>query len=320
MKKQSYCKLTTPTEGYALAVYQSKIVLIGGEKPSSPYQGRANDDPKYQMISVIDDDCGLEERLKSALESVPQESRYIYEIGRNACAVGEGDLLIVIGGEDPHQSSSAQLVNDKQDYARVFDGQKWLYGLIGVATGYGNSIRSQQKTLLVFEDRLYMTPFNSLKTKFYYTSLESFITQLDPKAPLNWNQLEDIPDIPWCTNLSVLGNQLVTVGMIDGGFRMYTYMTRSSEWIAVHEFQQSDMKSASSITGSIGLQSSGSRSDRVEALVVGATSHLTKMLKLSTKRKLLQVVHCMCTFFFYLITCTRVDFVRRQYKSQHLDI
>jgi hypothetical protein len=302
MKKQSYCKLTTPTEGYALVVYRSKIVLIGGDKPDSPYQGKANDDPKYQMISVIDDDCGLEERLKSALESVPQESRYIYEIGRNACAVGEGDLLIVIGGEGPHQSSSIQLVNDKQDYARVFDGQNWSYGLIGVATGYGNSSRSQQKTLLVFEDRLYMTPFNYSKTKFYYTSLESFITQLNPKALLNWKQLEDIPDGPRCTNLSVIGNQLVTIGMIDGRFRMYAYMTRSSTWIAVHEFQQSDMKLhvALSITGIIGLQSSSSPSDHVEALLVGATkSDQTRILKLTTKCKLHVHVSLHTPYFVY---------------------
>jgi hypothetical protein len=287
MKKQSYCKLTTPTEGYALAVYQSKIVLIGGEKPSSPCQGRSNDDPKYQMISVIDDHC-LEEKLKSALDREPQESRYIYEIGKNACAVGEGDLLIVIGGDGPHNSSSSPQLANNKDYARVFNGQNWSHGLIDVATG---SIRSRQKTLLAFQDHLYMTAHSS-KTKFYYISLEYFKTQLDPKALLSWNQLADIPDDRGCTNLSVLGNQLVTVGKVERGFRMYAYMAKSSQWIAVHEFQQSDMKSASSITGVIGLQSSGSPSDHVEALVVGATNHLSKILKLSTKCRLLQVVQC----------------------------
>ena len=290
VKKQSYCKLATPTEGYALAVYQSKIVLIGGDKPSSPYQGRSNDDPKYQMISVIDDDCGLEEKLKSALNSVPQKSRYVYEIGRNACAVGEGDLLIVIGGDGSHKSAGArQLKSDSHDYARVFDGENWSHGLINVVTRYGHFLRHQQKTLLVFQDHLYMSAFdnNSSKTMFYYTSLECFKMQLDPKASLSWNQLEDIPDDSRCTNLSVLGNQLVTIGVVGGAgrFRMYAYLARSSMWIAVHEFQVSDMKLALSITGIIGLQSSGSPSDQVEALVVGAPNYLTKTVKLSTKCK-----------------------------------
>ena len=282
VKKQSYCKLATPTESYALAVYQSKIVLIGGDKPSSPYQGRSNDDPKYQMISVIDDDCGLEERLKSALDRVPQESRHIYEIGKNACAVGEGDLLIVIGGDGPYESH--QLANDNQDYARVFIGEKWSHGLINIATGRSNSIRSQQKTLLVFQDHLYMTVHHGNHgAKFYYTSLEYFKMQLDPKTPLSWNQLEDIPDNPRCTNLSVLGNQLITVGVVGGRFRMYAYMAKSLEWIAIHEFQASDMKPASSITGVISLQSSSGSSDQVEALVVGAITYLTKIMKLSIK-------------------------------------
>lgn len=119
--------------------------------------------------------------------------------------------------------------------------------------------------------------------------------QLNPKTPVSWNQLEDIPDDPMCTNLSVLGNQLVTIGVVGGGgFRIYAYMARSSMWIAVHEFQQADMiqKSALSITGIIGLQSFSSSSDQVEVLlVVGATNYLTKTLKLSMKCKLLQVVH-----------------------------
>ena len=125
VKKQSYCKFATPTEGYALAVYQSKIVLIGGDKP---YQGRSNYDPqKYRMISVLDDDCGLEEKLKSALDSVRPKSRYVYEIGKNACAVGEGDLLIVIGGDGPHKSAGDhQLKSNSHDYVRVFNGKKMV--------------------------------------------------------------------------------------------------------------------------------------------------------------------------------------------------
>ena len=300
MKTQSYDKLPTNVEGYALAVYQSKVVLIGGNVPSQN-QGRAVGDPKYP-ISVLDDDCGLEEKLKSALDRVPQESRYIYEIGKNACAVGEGDLLIVIGGDCTRNNTPQVLnnnqeyvsvfdgqnwsyhLNNNQEYVRVFDGQNWSYGIISI-TYSSIDIRSMQKNLFVFQNHIYLTGYDDGYSRifFYCISLECFRSQLDPRALLSWNPLEDVPDRAPCTNLSMLGNQLITISVVDGGFRMYAYMAKSSEWIAVHEFQPSDVNSVSSITGIIGLQSS---TDQAEALLVGADHQLTRIYKLTTKCKL----------------------------------
>jgi hypothetical protein len=281
--------LPTKVEGYALAVYQSKVVLIGGNVPSSQNQGRAMGDPKYPII--VFGDSNLEKRLKSALIRAPQECRYIYKIGKNACAVGEGDLLIVIGG-DGTRNNTPQLpgsLSNNQEYVRVFNRHNWSCGIISTTrkTGYSVDIRNMQKTLLVFQNRVYMTVCgdSSPRVCFWCISLECFRSQLDPEAPLSWNQLEDVPDGGPCTNLSVLGNQLVTVGVIDGGFRMYAYMTISSEWIAVHEFQLSDISSITSITGIIGLQCSNGP-DQLEALFVGAHYELTRINKLITKCKL----------------------------------
>ena len=64
---------------------------------------------------------------------------------------------------------------------------------------------------------------------------------------------------------------------------MYAYLAESSEWIAVHEFQLTDM--ISSITGIIGLPSTSGPSDQEEALLVGYY-HLTRIYKLTTKCKL----------------------------------
>ena len=289
MKTQSYYPLPTKVEGYALAVYQSKVVLIGGNVPSQN-QGRAMDDLKYP-ISVLEDDSGLEKRLKSALDRVPQESRHIYEIGKNAYAVGEGDLLIVIGDDGPH-NDTPQLLSSNQEYVRVFNGQNWSYGIISITCTTRSSIdiRSMQKCLLVFQDRIYLTGYDGSYSRifFFCTSLECFRNQLDPRAPLSWNQLEDVPNYVPCTNLSVLGNQLITVGIVDGGgFRMYAYLAKSSEWITVHEFHLSDVNSVPSITGIIGLQSS---TDQVaEALLVGADHQLARICKLTTKCKLVHV-------------------------------
>jgi hypothetical protein len=291
MKTQTYYPLPTKVEGYTLAVYRSKIVLIGGNVPSSQNQGRTMGDPKYP-ISVLDDDCGLEKRLKSALDRVPQESRYIYEIGMNACAVGEGDLLIVIGGDGPYNNTPDQPLNNKQEYIRVFNGQNWSYGIACTTIDF----RHRQKTLLVFQNHIYMTACGNGHPRvfFCYNSLECFRNQLDPNMLLSWNLLEDVPDGTPCTNLSVLGNQLVTIGRVDGGLRMYAYMARSSEWIAAHEFQWSkfNVKSVSIITGIIGLQSSGSPSDHLEALLVGADHCQTKIYKLTTKCKLILSIAC----------------------------
>ena len=298
MKTQHYYKLPTKVEGYTLAVYQSKVVMIGGSIPFTQNQGRStapNGDPEYP-ISVLDDDCGLEERLKSALDRVPQGSRHAYSgIGQNACAVGKGDLLIVIGTH----VNTPKLRNNNLEYVRVFDGQNWSYGIIGITSvprGYSSNIRSMQKTVLVFQNHIYMTACNNYSQVFFgCISLECLRSQLDPRALLSWNLLKDVPDRARCTNLSVLGNQLVTVGVVDGRFRMYAYLARSSEWIAIHEFQLTDMKSVSSITGIIGLQSSNSPSDQEEALLVGALpvgahhhqTTVTRIYKLTTKCKLI---------------------------------
>ena len=282
MKTQSYYKLPTNVEGYALAVYQSKVVVIGG---SIPDMG----DPEYPIS--VPDDCGLEEKLKLALDRVPQESRSIYKIGKNACAVGEGDLLIVIGGTgDGTRNNTPQLLSSNQEYVRVFDGQNWSYGVIGITrtTGSSNSvdIRNKRKNLLVFQNCIYMTACGNNHPRVFFCciSLECFRSQLDPVAMLRWHLLEDVPDGIHCTNLSVLGNQLVTVGVVDGGFRMYAYLAKSSEWIAVHEFQ---VNSVFGITSIIGLQSTSSPSDQVEALFVGAQHNQpTRIYKLTTKCKL----------------------------------
>ena len=295
MKTQDYYKLPTKVEGYALAVYQSKVVMIGGSAPSTQNQGRStapNDDPKYP-ISILDDDCGLEERLKSALDKVPQGSRHAYsEIGQNACAVGEEDLLIVIGTDDNAFKPRSRNV----EYVRIFDGQNWSYGIIGITGvpgGYSCDIRSMQKTVLVFQNHIYMAAYKKYsRVHFGCISLECLKNQHDRNSPLWWNLLGDVPDGALCTNLSVLGNQLVTIGVIDGGFRMYAYLAESSKWIAVHEFQLTDIKS---VTGIIGLQSSNSPSDQEEALLVGVLpvgahyhrTTVTRIYKLTTKCKLI---------------------------------
>ena len=120
-------------------------------------------------------------------------------------------------------------------------------------------ITSLRKTLLVFQNHVYMTACstNYSTTKFYRISLEFL---LDPTVTLRWNQLEDFP-ASQCTNLSVLGNQLVTASKADGCLRMYAYISCRSTWIAVQEFQSPYLN----IGGIIGLPCS-SPSDQVEAL------------------------------------------------------
>ena len=268
MKKQSYYKFSTEVEGYALAVYHSKVMKIGGEIPRSKYQGRSvvfgNDiQYPYNQISVLEDDCGLGERLNSTLPTCTSIFRDVYKIGKNACAVGEGDLLIVIGGDGPHVQT---FQTDDHEYVRVFDGQSWSHGTI--VTKDSTKIWSQLKTLLVFQNSVYMTAcdVDHLRAKFYCISLEYFTSPLDPVATkLCWSRLENIPE-NLCTNLSVLGNQLVTVCPVEGcsRIRMYVYLASHSTWIAVQEFPTP----CSYITGIIGLPCS-SPTDQVEALFVG---------------------------------------------------
>ena len=287
MKDRSYDKLLSRAEGYALAVYRSKVLMIGGRIPSS-----SNDVYPKKPISVLHD-SSLEESLLhdssfKLEESLNSAMKDLYKIGRNACAVGDGDFLIVIGGDGPREETI--LKNDSQEYVRVFDGQNWYYGAIAVPaeSTFSADIGTQRKCLvLVFQDRLYMTAYDATysRTNFYYISLDCFKNQLDPQTTLTctWNRLENVPDCARYTNLSVVGNQLVTVG-IDGGFMMYAYLATSATWIGVHEFQPPVM--LHHMAGIIGLP--GSSSDHVEALLVGVDhTQLTHIFKVTTKCELI---------------------------------
>ena len=271
MQKRSYYKLPSHAEGYALAVYRSKVLMIGGRILS--FAASSDDIYPKKPISVLRD-SSLEESLNSAMKD-------LYKIGRNACAVGEGDFLIVIGGDGPYED----LANNNQEYVRVFDGRNWCYGVIAVPAE-SSDIRSQRKCLLVFQNRLYMTAYGSTstRTKFYYTSLDCFKNQLDSQTTLTWNRLGNVPDGARCTNLSVVGNQLVTVGYTDRRFVMYAYLATSATWTGVHEFQPP--VTLSYMAGIIGIPCSSF--DHVEALLVGVDhNQLTHIFKVTSKCKLI---------------------------------
>lgn len=293
MQKQSYYKLPTQVEGYALALYHSKVVMIGGEIPSSV--ARSGDIRCLnKQISVLDDDCGLGELLNSTIQPVLQpQYKDVYKIGKNACAVGEGDLLIVIGGDGPHVQTFQ--TNNGREYVRVFNGERWSFGPIAIDSEGSTDIRLQRKTLVSFQNCIYMTACNvgHSRVKFYCISLEYFRSPLDPETKLNWSQLEEPPESQ-CTSLSVLGNQLVTVCRVEGWLRMYAYLPSHSAWMAVQEFQTPCLY----ITGIIGLPCS-SPSDQVEALLVGKhrEDYPTKIFKATIKGTKNGVSREMCFIF-----------------------
>lgn len=263
MQKQSYYKLSTQVEGYALAVYRSKIVMIGGKLPDQRRSVASNEYP-FDQISVLDDDCGLGELLNSTMQSeLPHVTcKDVYKIGKNACAVGEGDLLIVIGGDGPHVETFLPVTYNRE-YIRVFNGESWSFGTIAIEGS--DKIRSQLKSLVIFQNSIYMTAYSKSHSavKFYCVSLEHFNSPLDSETKLNWKQLEELSE-GQCTSLSVLGNQLVTLCRNERWLRMYAYLPGRSSWTAVQEFQTP----CSYIAGIIGLPCSNP-SDEVEALLVG---------------------------------------------------
>ena len=176
--------------------------------------------------------------------------------------MGEGDLLIVIGGDGPHVKTFR---TNNQEYIRVFNGESWSFGTIAIEGS--SDIRSQLKTLLIFQNSIYMTACNNMdhsRVKFYCISLKYFRSPLESKIKLTWGQLEEFPE-GQCTSLSVVGNQLVTLCQINADLnRMYAYLPGRSAWIAVQDFQTP----CSYIAGIIGLPCSNPY-DEVEALLVG---------------------------------------------------
>ena len=218
--KKSWYKLRTKAAGYALATYESKVVMIGGVLPTQCLHQET-----YNETSVVlDDDCGLEEKLNSALQQVPDlGDKFKF---KNACAVSEGEVLIVIGVEEQKGRCNEILVSLK-----LFNGSRWSFGESTIKT---NIDLYCNKTLHILNGEVYMAFYRPHNIdKLFRTSLKSLMHPSDEGAS-HWNEIEKASEGN-CYHLTILGNHLIRTGVCGRMLRVYAYLPSSTKWVKVED-------------------------------------------------------------------------------------
>ena len=182
--KDSWDTLDTPTQSYGLAVYHSKVVLVGGVDPIH--------NTVSKQIWVLDE----KHCWTKCPYSMPKE-RF------GASAVSIGNHLIVAGGDKGG-------IDGRLDVVDVYDGQQWR-------TAQSLPKTCSRMKSVVHEGVWYLAGGVGQDLKVFYTSLKSLIAAASCSAAA----VGDEPELVWKTMADtplqgstpvVFGKQLTTVG------------------------------------------------------------------------------------------------------------
>ena len=194
--KDSWDILNTHTQWYALTIYHSQLVMVGGADPDTL--------EATNQLWVLDEQC----RWTQPLPPMTIE-RY------QASAVSANDYLIVAGGCDG--SNDGHL-----DTVEVYNGHQWM-----MAQSLPRACSWMKTTL--HEGNWYLAGGMGQGSEVYCTSLDSLIATTYSRQT-SWKQLPDAPLI-WSTP-AVLRKQLITVG---GGYpnssAVYAYSPSTKSWV-----------------------------------------------------------------------------------------
>ena len=204
--------LDTPTEDYALTIYHSQLVLVGGVDPQTKRVAK--------KLWVLDKQCHWTQPLP------PMTTKRCH-----ASAVSVGDHLTVAGGHCGGHFLDSDVDSPDSDVGaldtvEVYDGSRW------------RQVQSLPRACwcmksILHEGNWYLAGGMGQDSEVYHTSLRSLIATSDVIGQtLVWEKLPDTP-LKWPT-LTVLGNHLITVG---GGYpyssAIHAYSTSFSYWVHV---------------------------------------------------------------------------------------
>ena len=206
--KDIWTTMVTPVCGYALATYQSTLLLAGGEEK-----------PGFATKKVWDlkKSCSWQTTLPEL------------KIERsNAVAVGIKEHLIVAGG----------LNNDMEGVSEVevFNGDHWASAPCLPRACY--YVRSA-----LLDRNWYLMGVVGLDAEVYYASVDLLIKKagLGDSSTTTWNHLARVPQM--YSSPAILGGNLLAVGGLTAGFdvehssllakEVYAYSPYTKSWVHV---------------------------------------------------------------------------------------
>ena len=203
---------------------------------------------------MVLDDSDLEEKLN---HTCPQF--------QNARAASDGEYLIVID-------------HNRVNTVWLFDGKEWTPIMMegNLTLGMDNNFQ-----IAINDRQVYV--FSSLCT--YQMSLDTLTKPL-VNSSLKWEELKATVSRPRKSNVTRVGNQLVTVEAWGSKLNVYAYSMKSKAWVEVEDVNVSFQ----SIVSVIGVPSTEHQPKQLEMLVVGRTG--TAAYGEREKVKVLKVIFC----------------------------
>ena len=261
--------IDTPTYWFALVVYQSRLVLVGGRE----YHDFERPGPLTNKLWTLNE-------LNSLCQEIPQLPPMITK-RHSASAISHADCLLVAGGHYGSETATLQEEDGLQD-VEVFDGQQW-------ATTQPLPKPCWHMKSIMFEENWCLTGGYGQENEVYYVSLDSLIayrhhsTATSMEVP--WKKLPDTPNA--LSSLVMLqGNKLMAIGG-EATADVCTYSCQSEAWLPV----KSDLQGAVSNACTILLPTG-------EVLVIGGERRILEYLNSVYKATPIgkYVLHNICSF------------------------
>ena len=220
---------------YKLQTDVSNYALVTYHSKVVLIRGLKNGVYTDKCVTVLDD-SDLEEKLN---RTCPREFQF-----QNARATSNGKYLVVID-------------RSKVNTVWLFDGEKWtpitVEGNLSLATEKNFQIVINDGQVYVFLSRCtYRTSFDTLTKPVVNSSLK-------------WEELKTT--VPSKSNVTKVGNQLVTVEESGNKLDVYAYSIKSKAWVKVEDVNVSFQ----SIVSVIGVPSIDPQPKQLEMWVVGRT-------------------------------------------------
>ena len=201
----TWSKIDTPVFWFALIIYHSQLVLVGGKE----YVGKRRHGPVTNKLWTLTG----HDQWRKTLPSMTTKRH-------SASAVEFADNIVVTGGFDKKES---------MDIVEVYNGHHWAEAQCLPKPSY-----DMKSTVL--NGHWYLMGGRGQGKEVYYASLDSLVASCQPSEkplPSVWKRLPDVPHIR--SSIAVFGNRLIAVG---GGYpspssSIHAYYPHTQSWLHV---------------------------------------------------------------------------------------
>ena len=234
--------LDTGVSRFALASYESKLVLIGGRQRDTPH-GNQWSWIYTNKVSMLDSNLDIKDHDVVAAMRTKRAS---------ACAASYEDCLIVAGGEEEGSNTNGTV--------EVYDGSRkgWLLvtplpksGIVKSAAIISNSIWCVVES--ADESHVYCLNLSAIKENLGLVPTYAIISirgtwQTLPLKPSHKYQVVSDSGFTYplvCSNLSTYHDQVILMGRdrrYSSSHSFFVYSPNANQWMAVAAFSPKELK------------------------------------------------------------------------------